>query len=93
MMLQCANTLACYLKTSLWVKWLEEVYLKSGSIWQVDIRNDSPWSGRKILQLRPIMNNFICIEVRESALTSLFFDCWLGGYAVVEQVNVEELKA
>ncbi|GLT63255.1 hypothetical protein SLA2020_358330 [Shorea laevis] len=42
-------------RESLWVKWVEEIYLKSGSIWQVDIRNDSPCSRRKILQLRPIM--------------------------------------
>uniref|UniRef100_A0A803PHR7 Reverse transcriptase zinc-binding domain-containing protein n=1 Tax=Cannabis sativa TaxID=3483 RepID=A0A803PHR7_CANSA len=36
----------------LWVKWVNNIYLKNNSIWTYDLKNDSSWYWRKLCHLR-----------------------------------------
>ena len=41
-----------YRKDSLWVAWVQRIYLRQGSLWCAKIPSNCSWSWRKILQLR-----------------------------------------
>uniref|UniRef100_A0A803P278 Uncharacterized protein n=1 Tax=Cannabis sativa TaxID=3483 RepID=A0A803P278_CANSA len=36
----------------LWVKWIDNIYLKSGSFWAYDLKPDTSWYWRKLCHLR-----------------------------------------
>ncbi|GKA07490.1 hypothetical protein Tco_0686714 [Tanacetum coccineum] len=61
------------LKESLWVKWVHEYKLKGRSFWEIPLRGNASWGWRKILQLRPIIRNFIWYDIGDGTATSL---CW-----------------
>ena len=48
-----------YRKDSLWVAWVQRIYLKQGSFWCAKIPSNCSWSWRKILQLRDRIRPFI----------------------------------
>ncbi|GKG11089.1 hypothetical protein Tco_0342489 [Tanacetum coccineum] len=47
------------LKESLWVKWIHAYKLNGRNFWDVPLRGNMSWGWRKILQLRPIVREFI----------------------------------
>ncbi|GJT37806.1 RNA-directed DNA polymerase, eukaryota, reverse transcriptase zinc-binding domain protein [Tanacetum coccineum] len=64
------------LKESLWVKWIHEYKLNRRNFWDIPLRGNMSWGWRKILQLRPIIREFIWCKIRDGASTSLWFDKW-----------------
>ena len=48
-----------YRKDSLWVAWVQRIYLKQGSLWCAKIPSIYSWSWRKIIQLRDRIRHFI----------------------------------
>ncbi|GJV97902.1 hypothetical protein Tco_1549479 [Tanacetum coccineum] len=64
------------LKESLWVKWVHEYKLKGRSFWEIPLRGNESWGWMKILQLRPIIRNFIWYDIGDGTATSLWFDKW-----------------
>ncbi|GJZ56882.1 reverse transcriptase zinc-binding domain-containing protein [Tanacetum coccineum] len=64
------------LKESLWVKWIHKYKLKGRSFWEVPMRGNMSWSWRKILQLRPLVRDFIWTVIGDGLTTSLWFDRW-----------------
>ncbi|GJY93449.1 putative RNA-directed DNA polymerase [Tanacetum coccineum] len=64
------------LKESLWVKWVHEYKLKGHSFLEIPLRGNVSWGWRKILQLRPIIRNFIWYDIGDGTATSLWFDKW-----------------
>jgi hypothetical protein len=47
---------------SLWVAWVEEVWLKGRSFWQVSIPHTCSWSWKKILKLRGETKDFLSFK-------------------------------
>ncbi|GKC42974.1 putative ribonuclease H-like domain-containing protein, partial [Tanacetum coccineum] len=58
-------------KESLWVKWIHEYKLNERSFWDVPLRGNMSWGSRKMLQLRPIIHDFIWCKLDDGARTSL----------------------
>jgi hypothetical protein len=71
---------------SIWVAWVENVWLRGKSIWQILIPHTSSWSWRKILKLRPIAKKFLSFKVGDGCKIFLWYDSWhpvgclLGSY-------------
>ena len=65
-----------YRKDSLWVAWVQRIYLKQGSLWCAKIPSICSWSWRKILQLRDRIRPFIRHKVSNGVGTFLWHDLW-----------------
>ncbi|GJT41695.1 reverse transcriptase zinc-binding domain-containing protein [Tanacetum coccineum] len=63
-------------KESLWVKWVHMYKLNGRNFWDIPLRGNMSWSWRKILQLRPIIREFVWCNVGNGLSTSLWFDKW-----------------
>ncbi|GJY66563.1 reverse transcriptase domain-containing protein [Tanacetum coccineum] len=51
------------LKESLWVKWIHAYKLKGRSFWDYPLRGNMSWGWRKVLQLRPLIRDFIRFSI------------------------------
>ena len=65
-----------YRKESLWVAWVQRIYLKQGSLWCAKISSICSWSWRKILHLRDRIRPFIRHKVSNGVGTFLWHDLW-----------------
>ena len=63
--------------TSNWALWARANLLRGRSLWEVHIPNDSSWTWRKILRLRPLFRPLIKHHVGDGCDTSLWFDNWM----------------
>nr|GEU97412.1 hypothetical protein [Tanacetum cinerariifolium] len=61
-----------YMKESLWVKWVHAYKLRGQSFWDVPIHSEISWGWRKVLQLRPLIREFVWHNFGNGALTSLW---------------------
>ncbi|GJX43971.1 putative reverse transcriptase domain-containing protein [Tanacetum coccineum] len=64
------------LKESLWVQWIHSYKLKNRSFWDIPYRGNMSWGWRKILQLRPLIRNFIWYCIGDGSHVSMWFDRW-----------------
>ncbi|GJR12441.1 hypothetical protein Tco_0795093 [Tanacetum coccineum] len=64
------------LKESLWVQWIHSYKLKNRSFWDIPYRGNMSWGWRKILQLRPLIRNFIWYCIGDGSQVSMWFDRW-----------------
>ncbi|XP_062145358.1 uncharacterized protein LOC133852602 [Alnus glutinosa] len=60
----------------LWVAWVDEVWLKGKSLWQIPIPQTCSWSWRKILKLRPIARSLLSFKVGDGSKIFLWYDTW-----------------
>ena len=65
-----------YRNDSLWVAWVQRLYLRQGSVWSAKIPSNCSWSWRKILQLRERIRPFIRHKVCNGVGTFLWHDFW-----------------
>ena len=65
-----------YRKDSLWVAWVQRLYLRQGSVWCARTPSYCSWSWRKILQLRERVRPFIRHKVYNGVGTFLWHDFW-----------------
>ncbi|XP_022014523.1 uncharacterized protein LOC110914019 [Helianthus annuus] len=63
-------------RKSLWVEWVHDYKLKGKSFWMVKVPTNCCWSWRKILQLRPIIRNYIWTSLGDGRSTSAWYDTW-----------------
>ncbi|GKA35224.1 hypothetical protein Tco_0721715 [Tanacetum coccineum] len=61
------------LKESLWVKWIHAYKLKGRSFWDYPLRGNMSWGWRKVLQLRPLIRDFIRFSIGDGAYSH---DVW-----------------
>ncbi|GJT78337.1 putative reverse transcriptase domain-containing protein [Tanacetum coccineum] len=64
------------LKESLWVQWIHSYKLKNRSFWDIPYRGNMSWGWRKILQLRPLIRNFIWYCIGDGSHVSMWFGRW-----------------
>lgn len=75
----------------LWTSWMQKILLHGKNIWSAEIPIDCSFSWRKILQLRPHIEEFIKIKIGDDRQTSLFYDDWLqGGKTIHKLASPEE---
>ncbi|GJQ95829.1 hypothetical protein Tco_0006968 [Tanacetum coccineum] len=63
-------------KESLWVKWVHVYKLKGRNFWELPIRGRLSWGWRKVLQLRPLIRDYIGFSISDGDKASLWFDNW-----------------
>jgi hypothetical protein len=59
---------------SLWVAWVEDVWLKGRSFWQIPILQTRSWSWKKILKLRSFARHFLSFKVGNGIKIFLWYD-------------------
>nr|GEY02022.1 hypothetical protein [Tanacetum cinerariifolium] len=64
------------LKDSLWVKWIHAYKLKNRSFWDISIRGNMTWGWRKILQLCPVIRDYIWPRLSDRMQALAWFDKW-----------------
>ncbi|GJU75179.1 reverse transcriptase zinc-binding domain-containing protein [Tanacetum coccineum] len=64
------------LKESLWVKWIHAYKIKDHSFWNVPFRGNMTRGWRKILQLRPLIWQFIWSKVGNGNSINIWLDRW-----------------
>nr|GEU31182.1 CASP-like protein 4A3 [Tanacetum cinerariifolium] len=64
------------LKESLWMRWIHVYKLKGRSFWDIPHRGNMTWGWRKILQLRPLIREFIWYNIGDGSRVSIWFDKW-----------------
>ncbi|GJV97940.1 hypothetical protein Tco_1549517 [Tanacetum coccineum] len=79
------------LKESLWVKWIHAYKLKGRSFWEVPLRGNMSWGWLKILQLRPIIREFIWHKIGNGTSTSLWFDTWCQAGPLAKHVSSRDI--
>ncbi|GKB96391.1 reverse transcriptase zinc-binding domain-containing protein [Tanacetum coccineum] len=75
------------LKESLWVKWIHAYKLCGRNFWDIPLRGNMSWGWRKILQLRPIVREFIWHKVGNGSNTSLWYDRWCAASPLANHVS------
>nr|GEX49970.1 retrovirus-related Pol polyprotein from transposon TNT 1-94 [Tanacetum cinerariifolium] len=63
-------------KESLWVKWIHAYKLINHNFWDVPIRGNMTYGWRKILQLRPLIREFMQYKIRDGSAISTWHDRW-----------------
>nr|GEX84452.1 hypothetical protein [Tanacetum cinerariifolium] len=64
------------LKESLWVKWIHVYKLKGRCFLEVLCHGNMTWGWRKILQLFPLIREFIWYRIGDGLKASAWFDSW-----------------
>ncbi|GKC06817.1 hypothetical protein Tco_0998427 [Tanacetum coccineum] len=63
-------------KESLWVKWIHVYKLKNRSFLDIPYRGNMTWGWRKILQLCPLIREFIWYCIGDGSQASTWFNRW-----------------
>ncbi|GJS51247.1 hypothetical protein Tco_0624609 [Tanacetum coccineum] len=68
------------LKESLWVQWIHKYKIRGQNFWDIPFRGNMTWGWRKILQLRPVMRDFIWLFgiLLDREVLMLFGMTWFG---------------
>nr|XP_043625578.1 uncharacterized protein LOC122597003 [Erigeron canadensis] len=80
-------------KKSLWVKWIHTNKLRGMSFWNVPYRGNLSWSWRKMLQIRPIIRQFIWVNIGDGALTNVWYDNWCNNSPLHEKFSPREISS
>ncbi|GJW23352.1 hypothetical protein Tco_0033974 [Tanacetum coccineum] len=64
------------LKESLWVKWIHVYKLRGHNFWDISLYGNMSWGWRKILQVRPLIRQFIWYRLGDGNMVSAWFDRW-----------------
>lgn len=64
-------------RSSVWARWVREVYLRKKSIWDVAPASNASWVWKCILNCREIIKPLIRCEIGSGEDVSLWFDHWL----------------
>jgi hypothetical protein len=70
---------------SLWVAWVEDVWLKGKSFWQIPIPQKCSWSWKKIMKLRPLAHPFLSFKVGNGDNIFLWYDTWHPAGCLIEK--------
>ncbi|GJZ80021.1 putative RNA-directed DNA polymerase, eukaryota, reverse transcriptase zinc-binding domain protein [Tanacetum coccineum] len=79
------------LKDSLWVKWIHTYKLKNQSFWDIPIRGNMTWGWRKILQIRPVIRDYIWHRIGDGMQASAWFDKWCNVGPLSQYVTTRDL--
>ncbi|GJQ89049.1 hypothetical protein Tco_0000188 [Tanacetum coccineum] len=79
------------LKESLWVKWIHVYKLKNRSFWDIPYRGNMTWGWRKILQLRPLIREFIWYCIGDGSQASMWFDRWCAASPIYNIVSSRDI--
>ncbi|KAJ0494731.1 hypothetical protein HanIR_Chr12g0600811 [Helianthus annuus] len=57
------------LRESLWVKWVHSYRIGGRSFWDLPVKQNITWSWRKMLQLRPLVHQYVWSKIGDGART------------------------
>ncbi|GJS20963.1 RNA-directed DNA polymerase, eukaryota, reverse transcriptase zinc-binding domain protein [Tanacetum coccineum] len=78
-------------KESLWVKWIHEYKLRGRHFFDIPYRGCMTWGWRKLLQLRPLVREYIRYRIGNGVTCSLWFDRWSSTRPLAEVVSNRDL--
>ncbi|GKB50431.1 putative RNA-directed DNA polymerase [Tanacetum coccineum] len=79
------------LKESLWVQWIHEYKIRGRNFWDIPFRGNMTWGWRKILQLRPVMRDFIWYKIGDGARVSMWFDRWNDMCPLANHISTRDI--
>ncbi|GJW63854.1 hypothetical protein Tco_0115738 [Tanacetum coccineum] len=78
-------------KDSLWVKWIHTYKLRNRNFWDFPFRGSMTWAWRKILQLRPVIREFIWYRLGNGHDISLWYDKWCSISPLADVISNRDL--
>ncbi|GJR21549.1 hypothetical protein Tco_0970076 [Tanacetum coccineum] len=79
------------LKESLWVKWVHAYMLRGRIFWDIPLRGNMSWGWRKVLQIRPLIREFVWHNIGDKALTSLWYDRWCSSSLLANSILTRDM--
>ena len=73
--------------TSLWVQWVKQIILRGEFFWDARVGAVGSWVWKKLLQLRPLAKQFLCMEVRNGKTIGFWTDIWLPIERLIEVIG------
>ncbi|XP_021985804.1 uncharacterized protein LOC110881999 [Helianthus annuus] len=64
------------LKESLWVKWMHSYRIRGRSFWDIPMQSNITWTWRKLLSLRPMVQQHVWTKIGDGTSASMWFDKW-----------------
>lgn len=61
---------------SLWGKWVKQTLLRGVSFWDVKEGSTGSWVWKKLLQLRPVAQRFLKMDIHDGKLVKFWTDIW-----------------
>nr|XP_043619808.1 uncharacterized protein LOC122591613 [Erigeron canadensis] len=61
--------------------------------WNIPYRGNLSWSWRKMLQIRPIIRQFIWVNIEDSALTNDWYDNWCSSSQLFDKFSPREIAS
>ncbi|GJU62334.1 hypothetical protein Tco_1244169 [Tanacetum coccineum] len=80
-------------KESLWVKWIHEYKLRGRHFFDIPYRGCMTWGWRKLLQLRPLIRDYIRYRIGDGATCSLWFDRWSSTQPLADIVSNRDIHS
>nr|XP_043622253.1 uncharacterized protein LOC122593835 [Erigeron canadensis] len=80
-------------KESLWVKWVHTNKLRGASFWNLPYRGKLSWSWRKLLQVQPILHNFIWVKIGDGQTVSAWYDVWCNVGPLSDRITPREIHS
>lgn len=74
-------------KESLWVKWIHSYRLERRNFWEVEIKANTSWGWRKLLQLREEVRWHFVSKIGNGQRTSSWFDTWFEIGQVINWIS------
>ncbi|GKC18404.1 hypothetical protein Tco_1020554, partial [Tanacetum coccineum] len=81
------------LKESLWIKWIHAYKIRDRNFWDVLFRGNMTWGWQKILQLCPILREYIWYRIGDGSKVSMWSNhwCWLVKYPPLNNIIVPNI--
>ncbi|GJT71168.1 putative RNA-directed DNA polymerase, eukaryota, reverse transcriptase zinc-binding domain protein [Tanacetum coccineum] len=78
-------------KDSLWVKWIHVYKLRGRHFFDIPYRGCMTWGWRKLLQLRPLIRDYIWVRIGNGSTCSLWFDKWSSTQYLADIVSCRDI--
>ena len=73
------------------VKWVHAYKLRGRSFWDIPLRSNMSWGWRKVLQIRPLIREFVWHNIGDGALTSLWYDRWCSSSQLANSISTRDM--
>ncbi|GJU82334.1 hypothetical protein Tco_1284699 [Tanacetum coccineum] len=78
-------------KESLWIKWIHVYKIRERNFWDLPLRGNITWGWRKILQLRPIIRDFIWFRIGDGSQVSMWYDRWCNNNPLSNIISIRDI--
>ncbi|GJU03736.1 putative ribonuclease H-like domain-containing protein [Tanacetum coccineum] len=78
-------------KESIWIKWIHVYKIRERNFYNLPLRGNITWGWQKILQLRPIIRDFIWFRIGDGSQVSMWYDRWCNNSPLSNIISTRDI--